>query len=146
MKVRNNAGFTAIEIVAVLLIVGVIGAVVVSKLSSSSNVALISETETLKSHLRYAQLRAMSDNVARGIRFNSGSYTLQIDGADATEVLPSEDSATHSFQTGVSKTAGATSIAFDRWGSPGASNQTVTLSTGGTSRTITLTQNTGFIP
>lgn len=135
-----------IEIIAVLMIIGIIVAVVVSQTTPTSTYNLATEVETLKVHLRYAQLRALSDSDAWGIRFESGSYTLQQDGSDTSFFLPNEDSATHTFASGVTKSSGDTTITSDNWGSPGTSNKTVTLSAGGTSRTITVTKNTGFIP
>lgn len=135
-----------VEIIAVLLIIGIVVAIVVSQTTPTSTYRLASEVETLKSQLRYAQLRAMSATDTWGIRFESGSYTLQQDGSDTSFFLPNENSATHTFESGVSKTSGDTTITIDEWGSPGASNKTVTLSAGGASRTITVTKNTGFIP
>ncbi len=135
-----------VEIIAVLIIIGIVVAVVVSQTTPTSTYNLATEVETLKVHLRYAQLRAMSDTDTWGIRFESGSYTLQEDGTDTSFFLPNENSATHTFESGVSKTSGDTTVTIDDWGSPGTSNNTITLSAGGTSRTITVTKNTGFIP
>ena len=138
-------GFTIIEVIAVLVIIGIISAVLISRVSSTDVYTLTSEVETLKTNLRYAQLRAMSDNVSWGITYTSSSCTLQKNGAPAPSNLPNEDSATHAFQSGVSITSGAGTVSFDEWGSPGASDISITLSTGTDYRTITVTQNTGFI-
>ncbi len=146
MGPKNNSGMTLIEVIGAMLIIGIVVAVVVSKTTSTSTYDLVAEFETLKSHMRYAQLRAMSDSDTWGIRFESGSYTLQQDGTDTSFFLPSENSAAHTFASGVTKSAGDTTITSDDWGSPGASNKTITLSAGGSSRTITVTKNTGFIP
>ncbi len=146
MGPKSNSGMTMIEIIGVLLIIGIVVAVVVSQTTPMSTYNLATEAETLKGHLRYAQLRAMNDSDTWGIRFESGSYTLQQDGTDTAFLLPNENSSTHTFASGVSKTSGDTTITMDNWGSPGTSNKTITLSAGGSSRTITVTQNTGFIP
>jgi prepilin-type N-terminal cleavage/methylation domain-containing protein len=143
---KKNHGFTMIEVIAVLVIISIIGAFLLSRASSTESYRLISEVGTLKGHLRYAQLRAMSDNVSWGIAYTNGSYTLQKNGAMAPSHLPNEDSTTHTFQSSVSITSGADMVSFDEWGSPGGSNISITLSTGTDSRTITVTQNTGFIP
>ncbi len=143
---QNNPGFTMIEVIAVLLLFGVVAAVVVSYAPSTDSYKLVSEEDIMKGHLRYAQFRAMGDKVSWGISFTSNSYTLQKNGAPASSNLPNENSANHTLQTGVSITAGAgTTITFDEWGSPGLSNILITLSVGTDSRTITVTRNTGFI-
>ncbi len=143
---KANCGFTIFEIIVALVIIGIVSAVAVSRLSSTDTYNLASETEILKSHLRYAQSRAMSDTVSWGIVFSGSSYTLQTDGSTATTNLPNEDSPTHSLQEGV--IANCSAVAFDQFGSPvplGAGT-TIKLSAGGNSRSITVTPNTGFIP
>jgi prepilin-type N-terminal cleavage/methylation domain-containing protein len=142
LKIGRNTGFTLIEALAVLTIIGLIGALAVSRAPSTDTYRLATEVQTLKGHLRYAQSRSMSDRVPWGITYGSGSYTLQKAGAPATN-LPSEGSATHVFQGGVSITSAPGSVAFDQWGSPGSVNLFITLNG---SETVTITRNTGFIP
>ena len=140
-------GFSLIEAIAVLLLIGIISAVVISRYSSADLYQLVSEEGILKDHLRYAQFRAMSDQVAWGISLSGNSYTLQKNGGIAPYALPGEDSQVHALPSGVSVSAGSgTTILFDQWGSPGAVDQSVTLSAGPDSRTITIIKNTGFIP
>ncbi len=139
----HNSGFTMIEIIAIMTIISIITVVAISKLSSTTSYNLISETDIVKNHLRYAQLRAMSDDVPWGILFSSNSYTLLKNGITATTNLPNESSPMHNLQNGVSITSGAGStISFDNWGSPGITDNTIILSD---SQTITVTKNTGFI-
>ena len=77
-------GFTTIEVIAVLIIVGVIAAVVVSRFTGTSTYSVPSVAEQLKNHLRYAQTRAMNSNVIWGIHFiDSTHYTIFKD-ADTT--------------------------------------------------------------
>ena len=145
--ILKNQGFTLIEAIAVLVLMGILGAVVVSSYSSTEINALVAEEATLKGHLRFAQLRAMNDNASWGIALSPGAYTLQKDAAPAPLVLPGEDSATHTLPAGISITLGAgTTVSFDQWGSPGPANIAVTLSSGTDARTIPITANTGFIP
>ena len=140
-------GFSLIEAIAVLLLMGIISTVVISRYSSADLYQLVSEEGILKNHLRYAQFRAMSDQVAWGISLSGNSYTLQKDGAIAPYALPGEDSQVHMLPSGVSVSAGSgTIILFDQWGSPGIVDQSITLSAGSDSRTITIIKNTGFIP
>jgi len=142
---RKRGGFTLIEVAAVLVILGILAAVAVARLTSTASYSVISEAEILKTHFRFAQMKALSDvNATWGIAVAAGSYTLQNNGAEAAIILPGAESATHSFPSGVSSTA--QTITFDTWGSPGDADLTLTLSGGGESATITITRNTGFIP
>jgi MSHA pilin protein MshC len=153
---KNTHGFTFIEIIAVLVIIGIMSAVAVTIFSSLDKYKLISEVEILKTHLRYAQSRAMSDvalswEIVISEDEDGYLYTLQRNGdlisypdddLISYPSLPNEDSATHRLQDGV--TASSANITFDIWGSSGA--KTITLSTDDDSRNITVTANTGFIP
>ena len=139
----SNHGFTLIEIIATLVVLGILASVAAVIFSSMDDEKLATEVEILKSHLRYAQSRAMTDNVSWGIAFSGNSYTLQRVGSESTPSLPNDDSSTHKLQEGV--TASTTPVvAFDNFGSPGG-GISITLSAGGDSRTITITKNTGFI-
>lgn len=143
----NSNGFTMIEIISVLIIVGILSAVAVSKMTSTDIYDVVMETEILKTHLRYSQIRAMSHNGTWGIQISGGAtYTLQKDGLTATVNLPNETSATHSLSNGVHITPGTIAITFDDLGSPGSSDIVITLRKQGENpRTLTITQKTGFI-
>ena len=66
-----------IEIISVLVIMAIIGAVAVSRVSSIPQSTLQANADKLKAHLRYAQLRALnSTERVWGIDFSSGSYQL----------------------------------------------------------------------
>ena len=145
--IPRNRGFTLIEAIAVLVLMGILATVVISSYSSTEINALVAEEATLKSHLRFAQLRAMNDNASWGIALSPGAYTLQKDAAPAPFALPGEDSVTHTLPAGISITLGAgTTVTFDQWGSPGPANIAITLSCGTDARAIPIAANTGFIP
>src|SRR5512145_1225264 len=128
----HQKGFTIIEIVAVLLVIGIISAVVISRASSKTAYSLDAEVQILKSHLRHAQVRALSDDVTWGIAFSGNAYTLQKDGAAATATLPNESGATHQLTNGVAITSGAGStVTFNSMGSPGDATISLTLSASG---------------
>ncbi len=142
---RNVNGFTLIELIAVLVIVGIVSAVAVTILSSLDKYKLMSEVEILKTHLRYAQSRAMSDTVSWGISFNTENYWLKRYGESTTlSDLPNEEDSSHSLKEfGVTVSGTSNNVIFDIWGSSGGA--TIVLSAGGDSETITVTANTGFI-
>lgn len=56
---KNNSGFTLIEVIFVMVIIVIISAVVITR-STDLSTGLISQTEIMKTHLRYAQTLAMS--------------------------------------------------------------------------------------
>jgi prepilin-type N-terminal cleavage/methylation domain-containing protein len=159
IRIPKNQGFSLVEIIAVLIIMGLIAAVVISRLTDNSS-DLIAQTEVVKSHLRYAQSRAMNSDVIWGIVSTGPSYWLFRDGNTANRVtLPGEDSDTVNLSAkGISLEA--FTLSFDSWGIPhtdaaasdgqelaaaGPESQ-LTISAGGMSRSITITPNTGFIP
>lgn len=141
--------FTMIEIITVLVLVGILGAVVVSGTINRRPVDLVAEAAVLRSHLRFTQSKAMADELNTWeVRLAAGSYTLYRNGAVATMTFPNESSATHALPGEVSLTvaAGGPNVCFDGWGRPTAGTHLISLSQGGESRTITVTANTGYIP
>ncbi len=155
----DHRGFTLIELVIVLIVMSIVAVFIASRASTSGN-DLIAETDTLKSHLRYAQIRAMNDDVPWGIHIpDAGSYELYWKNVPATDqVLPGEkpgaSAQKHTFQGAVTVTsATGTTYNFNHWGTPVdasgsaiAANQTITLSEGAATSGITITKNTGYIP
>lgn len=158
-KYFNRHGFTMIEMVGVLIVMAILAAGISSRVTTTGN-ELIVETEILKSHLRFAQLRAMNDTVSWGIHIKDAShYTLYRNGSQATDILPGESEEpdkppqTRELSKVVTITANnLETYNFNEWGKPldatGAeSGETgsITLSQGTDSKTITITKNTGYI-
>lgn len=140
-------GFTLIEVVVVLLLLGIIAAAVVSRMSDTTAYDLFSQREAVKAHLRLAQSRAMASSSPWGINFNSATTYYLFQGAGSTTPvrLLGEDNATVSLTakgSGLTVSSAPRRITFDAYGSPGAT--TVTIATNGGN--ITVTKNTGFIP
>ena len=156
---KNPSGFSTIEIICVLVILGILSAAVVPRMSSTKAYDTAMEIEILKNHLRYAQSRAMSHNETWGMSITSNSYTLRKNGSAATTNLPNEDSPTHALNSGVSITSGNQIVDFDSLGNPGNADIVITFSnpeggspgcgswgsahTGGYQ--ITITRTTGFV-
>jgi prepilin-type N-terminal cleavage/methylation domain-containing protein len=157
---HKNRGFTMIEIVVVLVVLFIVSAVVVSRFNTTGVNELMVETDALKSSLRYAQIQSLNDDTITsgwGIYFpNNTSYILYKNGAPAGVMIPVKDpdpvkdpppKNTHSLQGNVKITSGVgTTVAFDRWGSPGTITVSITLAKGTESDTITVTKSTGYIP
>lgn len=153
-------GFTAIEIISLLLIIGVLAIVAVARLTSSSSYKVDAEAELLKANIRYVQFRAMSDadtlsdaytpfgaNDAKWkISFSGNSYTLQNSGTSSPiPSFPGTDSSTHTLPSGINL-SGSVIITFDVWGSPEESDISITVTDEKSPKTITVTEKTGFIP
>ena len=126
-------------------------------MASNTRSGLISETNRVKSHLRYAQIRAQADIYEWRLVFTD-NQTYQIGpivspGAGFTpQIIPGTSETQRALDNGVTVAANTT-IQFDSWGRPltdagfpiGAS-QTVTLSDGARAQEILITAQTGLIP
>jgi MSHA pilin protein MshC len=140
-----------LEAVVIVIILGVFTAMVVARVTDRT-AELVGQTDVIKTRLRYAQSRAMNSSIIWGIQFSGNSYSLFKNGNTADRViLPGENADTVSLPTGMS--AGTAVVSFDGWGiphtdaaatTPGGS--IITVSGSGGNRTITVTQNTGFVP
>ena len=152
----KNYGFTLIEAIVVMLIVGIIGAVVAARMVIS-NPDLAAQGEVTKTHLRYAQSRSINSDIVWGIHCDGTSYWLFKDGNKNNKVLlPGEDSNTVDLSA-KDLTMDGFDISFNSWGTPHldegaleanklAAVLTITISYGEESEQITVTPNTGFIP
>jgi MSHA pilin protein MshC len=156
---KRRDGFTALEVIAVIFVIAVVGVTAASRIASKTYYDIAAETEILKANLRYAQFRALSDadtnygvnNATWGISLSGSSYTLQRNGSAATTNFPGESSSTHNLPNGISVTAGTVTyniwgIPVDAAGLPLAGNVTIVISDGTSSQTVTITRHTGFVP
>jgi len=149
----NCSGFTIIEVVVTLIVIGIVSAIVISR-ANTINADKIADIELVKSHLRYAQSRAMADSAKRwGIKFVGSTYSLYRNDNDdntfsANEkvALPGADSDVVTLQSNLSCND---TIAFDWWGAPYTDPNCGTPMSGSLSfisESITVTPVTGFIP
>jgi len=153
-RLRNNRGFTLIEVVTVLVIIAIISVVVIARSVSTTDVDLASQLEMVKGHLRSAQASAMNTEGFWGINFSSATeyYLFQGVGSTTAIRLPGEENATVNLVTKGSALTITTvrRVTFDEYGRPWNPTTTlpetadVTIQTSGGN--ITVTKNTGFIP
>ncbi|MGE4554152.1 MAG: Tfp pilus assembly protein FimT/FimU [Desulfovibrionaceae bacterium] len=147
-------GFTLIELITIIVILGILSVVIISAIDLTGPSAL-SETEALAAHLRYAQSRAMKSGDDWGIRCQGGAYWL-FKGDDPTAnitPLPGETGSTVTLSE-KKVTVSTFTVVFDRFGVPRDTagdrldtdtTITVTATSGGTTRTIVITQETGYV-
>ena len=151
--VSGDRGFTLFEVIMVLLILGVISYFATTRLFSDDAISRVSEVDLVKSHLRYAQSRAMNSDTNWGIRFSPPHQYWLFKGDDPVagkQRLPNiEDlvarvpgAPTDGSMTLSAITVPNLVVKFDPFGSPGST--TIIIAT--TAGNIVITQNTGFIP
>ena len=157
---RGHSGFTSLEVLIVLIIIGIISVMVIGR-SDLGLTDLPAQTEVIKSHIRYTQSRSMNADRIWGIHCDDDgqTYWLFVDGDPNNEnnrrTLPGEASETVDLsQYKLALTP--TTISFDDRGRPCSDadgtdlltgDLSLTLSAGpGAAATIVITRNTGFVP
>ena len=162
-------GFTLIEIIAVLVVLGILVAIALSR-SINLDSDVYAGTDALKNHLRYAQTMAMNHNpqagetsAVWGISCDGSKYWL-FQGVNTTNHirLPDDEQFIDNDRTinlGRKKIAVTPfTVFFDDHGIPYSAyansttntplggSPTITVSGGSSSKNITVTPRTGFIP
>jgi prepilin-type N-terminal cleavage/methylation domain-containing protein len=171
MKIYGNKnGFTIIEVIAILVIIGIVSVVAVLRISFSNENNIIAAKDTLTSHIRLAQARAMSTAVDTtisvwGVRFISTTqyqlfYCDTASGCNPSlainqTALPGGIVVMDLAGKGVQITNGAGILAFNRFGTPYTDATLTTklaaalvlnlLDSSGRTKTITITPETGMI-
>lgn len=141
---KNNKGFTLIEVIAILVLIGIATALALT--GGSTDAETIGQMEQLKAYIRFAQYQAMTQATESwGIQqaTDGKSYKLITSGS-VTPILPDKGSDTHVLPAGITVSIPGGSVNFDEWGSPGATDKTVQVA-GTISKSFTITAFTGFM-
>jgi len=147
-------GFTLIEVITVLLIIGILSAVIFSRGTTLNDDAAARASE-LRAQLRYLQLMAMKNgSTYLVLQSQSGGYWAY-NSANSTKRLPLPgESATTVSLADKDMTMDDFIISFDRFGIPYsgnpqvklAANATIQMSVDGQNATLIVVPETGFIP
>ena len=150
----SPSGFTVIELIVVIVIIGILAATVIPKINfgtTSSTVSAWGAAYIIASDIRYTQECAMASMVSKGISFTSASFT----GGQIVYTFPATTPSTSSLDptgrlpsTVTIGTPNGTpfTFTFNSLGEPEESaNNSVTVTVGGITRTITVTQYTGMV-
>jgi Tfp pilus assembly protein FimT len=138
----TEKGFTFLEIVAILVIIGILSAIAISRIGSTAAFGRIEEFNKVKSHLRYAQSRAIRTDANWGVNFSNSSTYWLFQTVAANKIIFVGEGSDQVNLSQLSITSAPQTITFDRFGSSGAANIAVTTSGG----SIIVAAGTGFFP
>jgi prepilin-type N-terminal cleavage/methylation domain-containing protein len=132
---KNSSGFTLIELVLVVLLVGIL-TVVVSARWPGSSTTLQSYADHLNADLDLARSIALSRGESVSIKSSVGnSYSIS----------DSSGSTLYSDNHLGSVTMDSFTVVFDRYGSPGGTDQDIDLALGGKNITLRLVGESGVV-
>lgn len=143
------AGFTLLESVVVILMLGILGAYVTPKVFNSSDMTLDAQAKVLASHLQRAQLLAMTTGNSVSLCAQSAAYFVQM-GAICPSALPAQTSLAQpvlvTLDNNASFASNSTAIVFDSLGQPnGAGNLQIRTASNTRSFTIATAAVTGLV-
>lgn len=156
---KNEKGFSLIELVLIIIILGVISVIISISVGDISTTRLNSAVRRLASDIRYAQQLAMTKQIRHGVVFTANSYTVFENDNTANPARNPQGGADFviSFTTGefagiaISTSLPESVVKFESNGRPldgtnaaltVATNQ-VTLTHSGSPKNITITPETG---
>ena len=103
---RYEAGFTIIEIIAVLLLLSIIAATVMGRAISTENIDLTSQVDKIRNHYRYAHSMAMKHGDAIwGFKRDAGQryyWVFRLEHPVVNPVVEADDLANHVMLPGES--------------------------------------------
>jgi prepilin-type N-terminal cleavage/methylation domain-containing protein len=140
-RIPQSKGFTLIEVILVMVIIGILAATVVPRIdfTISTTASVDGAAYIVASDIRYAQEFAMANRVSKQVNFPANSPTYNFNppnSLDPSGQLPS----------GVTINAPGYTVQFNSLGEPIAGGGgSVTVSAGGLTKTVTVTNYTGKV-
>ena len=165
LKAGDPRGFTLIEIIAVLIVVGILAAVIINRVMSGTSTNRAAQESVVKNHIRYAQALAVKQGTIWGIKCDGTDYwlfrTIDPDTTANQRALPGEANAKVRLAD-KQITMNAFTVFFDANGRPYTAYTTETTNTpvsasnplsitvdsvpAGSTASFGITPETGFIP
>ena len=135
---RNKDGFTLIEIIMVILIIGILAFVAIQKYPTTG-ISLETAADMIKSDIRSVQALAMAKHSAKVLTFGSNIYTF--DDLSGTETRNLQNI----FDVQLTISAPAT-IGFNSLGEPTRDqDDTISITNGSSTKILTILQYTGRV-
>ncbi len=157
-SIRNNRGFTIIEIVVVLVLISIIAAAVFRRSLTTDQMNFRSQFDKIQNQIRYPQSMAMKRGEWWGIAYNGSDYWIftgtNKDTVSNQRRLPGQKDIKISLaDLGVAITSGAFTVLFDKYGIPFrpdwntrmSGNLIISLAGSGSNDNITIFQETGLV-
>ena len=151
----NNRGFTAIELILVIVILGILAAIVYPKFQALPAIRTGAAAQTIAADIRYAESLAVSTRFNYVIYFYAGSDSYSVYKRDRS--TGAETILAHPFKAGNYTVAINTeypgvgidndyTVEFDSLGTPvRGGGSSVTVSSSGNTKTISVQANTGRV-
>ena len=136
----SSAGFTLIELIMVIVLIGIVAVSVLPKFVDTSSFSLEGATAMVVADIRYTQELAMGNGDDKKAAFTQNSTTYTLKNSDDTVFKTSE------LPSGVTVSSSNITFTFNSLGEPTTGGgSSVTLSAGGDTRTVTVESYTGRV-
>lgn len=145
---KTNSGFTLVELVSTLVLIGILAAVVVPRFANRADFDVFGFTSQTRQALQFAQKSAIAKRRLVCVSLSGGTLSLQLAsvfGASACDtplIGPDGKAFSQTAPSGVAISDAP--FNFDALGRPSAA-QTLVVSGGSVSQTITVEAETGYV-